>query len=82
MATSSERLRKTVGGAELFAKAAQFDPYGNDIAATYATKAEIADKVDAVQGKGLSTNDYTTSDMEKLGAIEAGAEKIPEGDRL
>lgn len=74
MATSSERLRKTVGGAELFAKAAQFDPYGNDIAATYATKAEIADKVDAVQGKGLSTNDYTASDKEKLGAIESGAE--------
>lgn len=35
----------------------------------------IAKKVDAVEGKGLSTEDYTTADKEKLGGIEAGAQK-------
>lgn len=31
-------------------------------------------KVDKVSGKGLSTNDYTTEEKSKLGAIEAGAQ--------
>lgn len=30
-------------------------------------------KVDKVDGKGLSSNDYTTAEKEKLGSIEAGA---------
>ena len=32
-------------------------------------------KVDKVNGKGLSTNDYTTTEKEKLAAIENGANK-------
>lgn len=32
-------------------------------------------KVDKVEGKGLSTNDYTTPEKNKLAAIEAGANK-------
>lgn len=35
---------------------------------------EIANKVDKVDGKGLSTNDYTTEEKEKLARIETGAE--------
>ena len=35
----------------------------------------LADKVDKVTGKGLSTNDYTTAEKNKLSAIEAGATK-------
>lgn len=35
----------------------------------------IAGKVDKVSGKGLSTNDYTTTEKNKLGAIEAEANK-------
>ena len=31
-------------------------------------------KVDKVEGKGLSTNDYTTAEKNKLAAIAAGAE--------
>ena len=31
-------------------------------------------KVDKVDGKGLSTNDYTTAEKTKLGGIETGAE--------
>ena len=38
-----------------------------------ATQAALNNKVDKVTGKGLSTNDYTTADKEKLASIEAGA---------
>lgn len=34
----------------------------------------LDDKVDKVSGKGLSTNDYTTAEKEKLAGIAAGAE--------
>lgn len=36
-------------------------------------KALLAGKVDAVDGKGLSTNDYTTTEKNKLAGIAAGA---------
>ena len=39
------------------------------------TDALLADKVDAESGKGLSTEDYTTTEKNKLAGIEAGAEK-------
>lgn len=35
---------------------------------------ELAKKVDVVEGKGLSTNDYTTAEKNKLAGIAAGAE--------
>lgn len=35
----------------------------------------IDNKVDKVQGKGLSTNDYTTNDMNKLAGVATGATK-------
>ena len=35
----------------------------------------LTGKVDKVTGKGLSTNDYTTDEKNKLGGIEAGAQK-------
>jgi hypothetical protein len=37
-------------------------------------KAAVDGKVDKVSGKGLSTNDYTTAEKNKLSGIEAGAE--------
>lgn len=37
-------------------------------------KASIAGKVDIVSGKGLSTNDYTTNEKNKLSGIAVGAE--------
>lgn len=37
-------------------------------------KVMLGGKVDAVSGKGLSTNDYTTEEKTKLGGIAAGAE--------
>lgn len=35
---------------------------------------DLANKVDKVTGKGLSTNDYTTTEQTKLSGIEAGAQ--------
>ena len=38
-------------------------------------KALFAGKVDKVDGKGLSTNDYTTTEKNKLAGIAEGANK-------
>lgn len=40
----------------------------------------LAGKVDKVTGKGLSTNDFTNSDVTKLNGIEAGAEVNVQAD--
>lgn len=37
---------------------------------------KLGNKVDKVDGKGLSTNDYTTDEKTKLSGIEEGANKI------
>lgn len=36
--------------------------------------AGVSNKVDKVSGKGLSTNDYTTTEKDKLSGISSGAE--------
>lgn len=41
----------------------------------FVTTTQLDTKVDKVTGKGLSTNDYTTVEKEKLAAIEEGANK-------
>ena len=48
---------------------------GNDpnFATTVAT--QIGNKVDKIEGKGLSTNDYTNPEKSKLAGIETGANK-------
>ena len=43
-------------------------------ASTYATQAVVNNKVDKEAGKGLSTNDYTTTEKNKLAGIAAGAQ--------
>ena len=57
--------------------------------ADFATKEELNTKVDKVEGKGLSTNDYTTEEKNKLSSIANGAEvnvnadwNATEGDAL
>ena len=40
----------------------------------------IADKVDKIEGKGLSTNDYTTDEKNKLAGIETGAQVNVQAD--
>lgn len=47
-------------------------PYNTNIFVTppkYATEEALASKVDKEDGKGLSTNDYTTEDKEKIQAV-------------
>lgn len=48
----------------------------------YATKEEVNTaldgKVDKVSGKGLSTNDFTTTEKSKLAGIQAGAQVNPD----
>lgn len=45
-----------------------------EAAGTYATQATVNNKVDKEAGKGLSTNDYTTTEKSKLAGIAAGAQ--------
>lgn len=42
----------------------------------FATKNDLDGKVDKVTGKGLSTNDYTTTEKNKLASIDAQARAI------
>lgn len=44
-------------------------------ATTEAMNAALANKVDAVSGKGLSTNDYTTAEKNKLAGLSAPAKQ-------
>lgn len=59
------------------AKALGEDP---NFATTVAT--QIGNKVDKVDGKGLSTNDYTTAEKDKLANIAEGANKTIVDDTL
>lgn len=43
---------------------------------TYATKTEVGTKVDKIEGKQLSTNDYTDEDKDKLNAVYPSAASI------
>lgn len=66
------------------------DQYGNTIDTTYAPQSTtytitevdtaLAEKVDKVTGKGLSTNDFTDTDKAKLDGIESGAEANVQAD--
>lgn len=47
---------------------------------TIARKADINNKVDKIAGKGLSSNDYTTAEKNKLAGIQTGAQKNIRGD--
>ena len=47
---------------------------GNDPSFATTVANQIGTKVDKVEGKGLSTNDYTTADKNKLNGIKPGAE--------
>jgi len=54
-----------------YAERAAADINGNDIVSTYSAKIELDTKVDKVEGKGLSENDYTDADKAKVDAIGA-----------
>lgn len=65
---------ESANSASTATKATQ-DGSGNVITSTYATKTELDKKVDKVDGKGLSTNDFTSDYKTKLDGIESGAQK-------
>lgn len=50
------------------------DWIATDTTGTAALTTSVANKVDKVDGKGLSTNDFTTAEKTKLAGITAGAE--------
>ena len=51
---------------------------GKQVAGDYATNTAMANKVDKIDGKGLSAEDYTTAEKTKLTGIEAGAQVNPD----
>lgn len=57
-----------------------FDSEGNE--SITAIKTALGNKVDKETGKGLSSNDYTTEEKNKLGNIEAMANKTIVDDAL
>lgn len=58
-----------------YATKAERDSHNNVISSTYATKTELSDglsgKVNAVAGKGLSSNDYTNEDKDYVDGLPA-----------
>lgn len=64
------------GGSDITVDDALSDTSTNPVQ-NAAITAELNKKVNAETGKGLSTNDYTTTDKDKLSGIESGAQKNP-----
>lgn len=50
--------------------------------ANYVLKENLENKQDKEDGKGLSTNDYTTADKDKLASVESGANKTVVDDEI
>jgi len=57
-----------------------YDATSTNAQAGVAVAEAIADKVDKVTGKGLSTEDFTTAEKTKLSAIESGAQANVQSD--
>lgn len=78
--TPEEQLNGTnyyINNASVGAQSAAGTPYDNSLSDLLATDVQdaidelVIGKVDAVNGKGLSTEDYTTAEKTKLGNLEA-----------
>ena len=88
IAADGKTISATGGGGGFTPTQAQLDAMNSGIDSTkvgqIATNADdidqletdLADKVDKVAGKGLSTNDYTTADQTKVGYIGNGVETL------
>ena len=70
---ATEQLWNGFDGKKLLAERAVCDEVGQNIVDTYAKTVDLFNKVDKVEGKGLSENDYTDADKAKVGIIPAGA---------
>lgn len=60
--------------ADKYVSKTDLEYYHGRIKTVFATQTALEGKVDKVSGKGLSTNDYTTAEKNKLAGISAGAQ--------
>lgn len=68
------RSKPSINGHELASGENTLETLGIQAAGDYATKAELGNKVSKEEGKGLSTEDYTTAEKTKLGGVQTGAQ--------
>lgn len=68
------KSKPSINGHELASGENSLETLGIQAAGDYATKAELGNKVSKEDGKGLSTEDYTTAEKTKLGGIQTGAQ--------
>lgn len=66
--------KPSINGHELTNGNNSLETLGIQAAGDYATKTELGNKVSKEDGKGLSTEDYTTAEKTKLGGIQTGAQ--------
>lgn len=67
----SAYLNSTSATPRIFERSANNSGYGTFT--EFAVKADVVNKVDKIEGKGLSTNDYTNAEKTKLAGIATGA---------
>lgn len=70
--SGSDIVEKTIDITTIIGNAANVSAVINE-SLVYALKSEVDSKVDKIEGKGLSTQDYTTKEKQKLESIEEGA---------
>lgn len=68
------KSKPSINGHELASGENSLETLGIQAAGDYATKAELGNKVDKVEGKSLSTEDYTTAEKTKLSGVQTGAQ--------
>ena len=68
------RSKPSINGHELASGENSLETLGIQAAGDYATKAELGNKVSKEDGKGLSTEDYTTAEKTKLSGVQTGAQ--------
>lgn len=68
------KSKPSINGHELASGENSLETLGIQAAGDYATKTELGNKVSKEDGKGLSTEDYTTTEKTKLGGIQTGAQ--------
>lgn len=68
------KSKPSINGHELASGENSLETLGIQAAGDYATKAELGNKVSKEDGKGLSTEDYTTAEKTKLSGVQTGAQ--------
>ena len=68
------RSKPSINGHELASGENSLETLGIQAAGDYATKTELGNKVSKEDGKGLSTEDYTTAEKTKLSGVQTGAQ--------